>query len=114
MALELSFRFTGLSDEFLPRRNPQIWAATGSNGWTVSGARSASGHPLLMASPHMPWFGFTQLMESHLQSKGGVDGAAWNFIGAGFYGSPTPADCTMPSATATMGVPTGRFQSYPS
>lgn len=91
VALELTFRFTGLSDDFLPRRNPQIWAATGSNGWVVNGARSASGHPLLMASPHMPWFGFTQLMESHLQSKGGVDGPAWNFIGAGFYGSPTPA-----------------------
>lgn len=91
VALELTFRFTGRSDEFLPRRNPQIWAATGSNGWTVNGARSASGHPLLMASPHMPWFGFSQLMESHLQSKGGVDGQAWNFMGAGFYGSPTPA-----------------------
>ncbi len=91
VALELTFRLTGLSDEFLPRRNPQIWTATGSNGWAASGVRSASGHPLLMASPHMPWFGFSQLMESHLTSKGGVDGQRWNFIGAGFYGSPMPA-----------------------
>ena len=91
VALELTFRLTGLSDDFLPRRNPQIWAATGSNGWAVSGVRTASGHPMLTASPHMPWFGFSQLMESHLVSKGGVDGQAWNFIGAGFYGSPMPA-----------------------
>jgi acyl-homoserine-lactone acylase len=91
VALELCFRLTGLSDDFLPRRNPQIWAATGSNGWVLSGVRSASGSPLLLASPHMPWFGFSQLMESHLHSKGGVGGQAWNFIGAGFYGSPMPA-----------------------
>jgi acyl-homoserine lactone acylase PvdQ len=91
VALELSFRLTGLTDEFLPRRNPQIWSATGSNGWAISGVRSASGHPLLLASPHMPWFGFSQLMEAHLHSKGGDGGPAWNFTGAGFYGSPLPA-----------------------
>lgn len=91
VALELTFRFTGLSDEFLPRRNPQIWAATGSNGWALGGSRTASGQPMLLANPHMPWFGFTQLMEAHLHSAGGADGATWNFIGAGFYGSPTLA-----------------------
>jgi penicillin amidase len=105
MALELAFRFTGLSDEYLPRRNPQVWAATGSNGWALGGSRSASGAPLLLAAPHMPYFGFTQLMEAHLHSAGGAAvgasaprrdsdrtaAAAWNFIGAGFYGSPTLA-----------------------
>jgi acyl-homoserine-lactone acylase len=92
VSLELTFRFTGLSDEYLPRRNPPAWtAATGSNGWVVSGARTASGAPMLMAAPHMPWFGFTQMAEAHLHSAGGTEGAAWNFIGAGFYGSPTLA-----------------------
>jgi acyl-homoserine-lactone acylase len=91
VALELAFRFTGLSDDYLPRRNPQIWAATGSNGWAVSGVRTASGAPMLLAAPHMPWFGFSQLMEAHLHSAGGDEGPAWNFIGAGFYGSPTLA-----------------------
>jgi penicillin amidase len=101
MALELCFRFTGLSEDFLPRRNPQIWAATGSNGWAVNGARSASGRPMVLANPHMPWFGFSQLMEAHLHSAraGPTTGPApeagadqgWNFIGAGFYGSPMPA-----------------------
>jgi acyl-homoserine-lactone acylase len=91
LALELCFRSTGLGEDFLPRRNPQIWTATGSNGWAIGGARTESKHPMLMAGPHMPWFGFSQLMESHLASKGGFDGQAWNFTGAGFYGSPMPA-----------------------
>ncbi len=92
VALELTFRLTGLSEDYLPRRNPQIWAATGSNGWAVSGVRTASGAPMLLASPHMPWFGFTQLMEAHLHSGGGGEGAPpWNFMGAAFYGSPTLA-----------------------
>lgn len=89
VALEMTFRFTGLSESYLPRRNPQIWTATGSNGWAISGARTASGHAMLLANPHMPQFGFAQLMEAHLMSNGGADGRAWNFIGAGFYGSPT-------------------------
>jgi acyl-homoserine lactone acylase PvdQ len=91
VALELSFRLTGLSDDFLPRRNPHIWAAAGSNGWALGPARSASGHPLLLASPHMPLYGFSQLMESHLVSRGEAGGKPWNFTGAGFYGSPLPA-----------------------
>ncbi|MCC6492014.1 MAG: penicillin acylase family protein [Pirellulales bacterium] len=91
VALELTFRMTGLSNDFLPRRNPRIWAAAGSNGWAVSGVRTAAGHPMLLASPHMPWFGFSQLMEAHLHSRGGAGGQSWNFIGAGFYGSPMPA-----------------------
>jgi len=91
VALELSFRFTGLSNAYLPRRNPPIWAATGSNGWVIDGQRTASGSPMLLANPHMPLFGFTQLMEAHLSSEGSTGGKAWNFIGAGFYGCPTLA-----------------------
>lgn len=91
LALELAFRLTGLSEDRLPRRNPQIWPATGSNGWALAGSRTASGAPMLMAAPHMPWFGFAQLAEAHLMSDGGEGRAAWNFTGAHFYGSPTLA-----------------------
>ncbi len=91
VALELSFRFTGLSDAYLPRRNPHVWTATGSNGWVISGKRTASGSPMLLANPHMPSFGFAQLTEAHLSSEGGPRGKAWNFTGAGFYGCPTLA-----------------------
>ena len=91
VALEMTFRFTGISPSFLPRRNPQIWTATGSNGWAISGERTASANPMLLANPHMPGFGFAQLLEAHLHSAGGAEGRPWNFIGAGFYGSPTLA-----------------------
>jgi acyl-homoserine-lactone acylase len=91
IALEMSFRFTGLSDEHLPRRNPQIYAATGSNGWVLGPKRSQSGSPLLLANPHMPGFGFMQMHEAHLICTGGHDGTPWNFTGAGFYGSPVLA-----------------------
>lgn len=88
VALELAFRFTGLPCDYLPRRNPHIWAATGSNGWVLSGDRTRSGSPMLLANPHMPWFGFAQMLEAHLMCAGGPGGKAWNFTGAGFYGSP--------------------------
>lgn len=91
VGLELSFRFTGLSDEYFPRRNPHIWAATGSNGWVLDGKRSASGAPMLLANPHMPSFGFAQMAEAHLRSEGGKSGPSWSFLGAGFYGCPTLA-----------------------
>jgi len=95
IALEMSFRFTGLADSYLPRRNPMVWAATGSNGWVLAGSRTASGQPMLLANPHMPWYGFGQLMEAHLCCEASASQTAaetgWNFIGAGFYGSPSLA-----------------------
>jgi penicillin amidase len=91
-AVELCFRFTGLSDDVLPRRNPVINAATGSNGWAINGPRTDHGQAMLLAAPHMPWFGFTQLAEAHLTSRGQAPGEQpWNFTGAGFYGSPALA-----------------------
>jgi penicillin amidase len=91
LALELTYRFTGLSSDFLPRRNPHLWAATGSNGWVLSGQRSRSGNPMLLANPHMPWFGFAQLYEAHLLCEAEGDAPGWNFTGAGFLGSPVLA-----------------------
>jgi len=91
VALELCFRLTGLTDEYLPRRNPQIWNATGSNGWAIGPQRTRDRHPMLLANPHMPWFGFAQLAEAHLISEGSDGERGWNFSGAGFYGCPALA-----------------------
>ena len=92
VALELCFRFVGLKDcSYMPRRNPHIWTVTGSNGWALSGKRTKSGGTMLLANPHMPWFGFAQLMEVHLHCEAGPERPGWNFIGAGLYGCPTLA-----------------------
>ena len=86
LTLELTFRYTRLTDSYMPRVNPSIDAAVGSNAWALAPSRTRSGHAMLFANPHQPWFGFGQFYEVHLQS-----GEGWNFSGATFFGSPMPS-----------------------
>lgn len=60
-------------------------AAVGSNMWTVTPQRSASGHALLFINPHQPFFGPGQWYEGHVHS-----GEGWNMSGASFFGSGFP------------------------
>jgi penicillin amidase len=85
LTLEMCFRYTRLSSNFMPRTSPSISAAVGSNAWAIGPQRTKSGNAMLMANPHQPWFGFGQLYEAHLRS-----GDGWNFTGATFFGSPLP------------------------
>ncbi len=83
--LELTFRYTRLSHNYLPRSHNQVWAASGSNGWAIAPQRTASGHAMLFVNPHLPWFGFSQMYEAHLKSDEG-----WSFAGATMYGNCVP------------------------
>lgn len=83
LTLEMCFRYTRLSRSYLPRSQARIWAASGSNGWAIAPARTAEGGAMLMANPHLPAFGFSQLTEAHLRS-----GEGWNFSGATTIGNP--------------------------
>ena len=85
LMLELTYRYTRLHSNYMPRVNPAIAAATGSNAWAIAPGRTQSGRAMLFANPHQPWFGFGQLYEAHLRS-----GEGWNFSGATFFGSPLP------------------------
>jgi penicillin amidase len=85
VALELCFRYTRLHNNYMPRGNEHIWAATGSNAWAIGPARTRSGNAMLFINPHQPWFGFGQMYEAHLRSKEGLD-----FTGATFFGNPLP------------------------
>lgn len=85
LTVEMTFRYTRLSNSYLPRMNPIVAAATGSNAWAVAPQRTASGNAMLFVNPHQPWFGFGQMYEAHLRS-----GEGWNFSGATFFGSPLP------------------------
>jgi penicillin amidase len=68
-------------------------AASGSNWWLVSGAKSATGYPLLAGDPHLPlpspsvWheIGLTVTGE---RSRGADGGAAMNVYGTNFPGVP--------------------------
>lgn len=59
--------------------------APGSNAWAVSGKRSASGHPLLLANPHLPWNGLFLFFESQWSAPG------LNGYGATLVGMPVMA-----------------------
>jgi penicillin amidase len=57
----------------------------GSNMWTVTPAKSESGHAMLFINPHQPFFGAGQWYEGHVHSEEG-----WNLSGASFFGSGFP------------------------
>lgn len=59
--------------------------APGSNMWAVAPSRSASGHALLLANPHLPWADFMLFYESQWQGPG------VNIYGATLVGFPVPA-----------------------
>lgn len=54
----------------------------GSNAWAIGPSRSASGHAMLLANPHLPWSQFFRWFEAHLVSPD------LNFYGAGLVGQP--------------------------
>jgi penicillin amidase len=86
MTLELCFRYTRLGHHILPRSNPRIWAASGSNAWAIAPKKTRDGNALLLVNPHLPQFGFAQLYEAHLRSGEGL-----NIAGAMFFGNPLPS-----------------------
>ena len=100
LILELAFRFTHLSGEFMPRSTSEIWTVTGglippdatahigSNAWAIGPSKLKSGKgAMLYINPHQPWFGFGQFYEAHLRS---AERGGWNFAGATFFGNPLP------------------------
>jgi acyl-homoserine-lactone acylase len=58
-------------------------AAAGSNAWAIGRARSASGHAMLLANPHLPWSGSMLWIEAHISLPG------VNASGATLIGQPT-------------------------
>lgn len=58
------------------------WQERGSNGWVVAPSRSASGHALLLANPHLPWGDMFTWLESQIVIPGA------NMYGAALVGSP--------------------------
>lgn len=72
---------------FLPQagsspRLTQNWQQAGSNAWAIAPKRSASGHAMLLANPHLQWSGQFLLYEAQLTSPD------LNLYGATLVGMP--------------------------
>jgi acyl-homoserine-lactone acylase len=58
-------------------------ARPGSNMWAISSKRSASGHPLLLGNPHLPWYDLYLFFEANVVTPDR------NFYGVALVGMPT-------------------------
>ena len=58
-------------------------ALAASNGWAVGGDITASGHGMVLANPHFPWYGEARFWECHLTIPGELD-----VYGAALLGNP--------------------------
>jgi acyl-homoserine-lactone acylase len=76
-----AIHFTFLSS---PAREIHLLAA-GSNAWAIAPSRSASGHAMLLANPHLPWSGIFTWFEAHLVAPG-LDAYGVTFVGMPFLG----------------------------
>ncbi len=57
----------------------------GSNAWAIAPSRSASGHAMLVANPHLPWDGLFTWFEAHLVAPG-LDASGAALVGMPFLG----------------------------
>lgn len=80
-----------------PDQPPASFALDGSNAWAFHGSRTASGNPILLRNPHLPWEGRHDLLErvsgltyyeGHVRVPGVIDfygdlriGTAFGIIG---------------------------------
>jgi len=60
-------------------------ALAGSNAWALAPARSASGHALLLANPHLPWSGLFTWFEIQLTGPS-IDAYGATLVGTPFLG----------------------------
>lgn len=61
------------------------WREKGSNAWAIGPSRSASGHAMLLANPHLPWSGFFTWFEAQLVAPG-VDASGAALVGMPMLG----------------------------
>lgn len=59
--------------------------AAGSNAWAIGPSRSASGNPILVANPHLPWRDLFTWFETQLVAPG-IDAYGAALVGAPFLG----------------------------
>lgn len=68
-----------------PEDGEQDDTGRGSNQWSVSGRRTAGGHPILVFDPHLSWRGSQLLYECHLRG-GDLDAYGFGVPGTPYIG----------------------------
>jgi len=76
-------------------------AKTGSNGWGIAPARSATGNAILMGNPHLPW-GVNQPVDD---SEGGQNFGVYQWIEANLVVGPPAAPTLNASGVTFIGGP---------
>lgn len=79
----LHFQFVVGQDNVEALARP--WRDAGSNAWAVSPQRSASGHALLVANPHLPWSDVFTWFEAQLVAPG-IDATGAALVGQPLLG----------------------------
>jgi acyl-homoserine-lactone acylase len=72
--------FTFLSNPGAVAGTAARWPASGSNGWAIAPRRSASGHALLLANPHLPWSDLFTFYEAQISAPG-IDAYGATLVG---------------------------------
>lgn len=62
--------FTFVSNEQAATTAAMQLGGKGSNGWAIAPQHSASGHAMLLANPHLPWFDLFLFYEAQLTAPG--------------------------------------------
>lgn len=87
MGIRINYAFLALSSpcaRYLPPGvAPAPPALTGSNGWAIGPAHSADGNAMLLANPHLPWWGGFTWQEAQIVVPG-----VYNAYGATLVGLP--------------------------
>ncbi|MDA8019349.1 MAG: acylase [Thermoanaerobaculia bacterium] len=74
---------SGRGASFPDAQEPEVLA--GSNAWAVSPSRSASGHAMLLANPHLPWTDLFTWFEIQLTGPT-IDAYGASLVGSPFLG----------------------------
>ncbi|MBX9656209.1 penicillin acylase family protein [bacterium] len=81
--IDLGFRASHVSGDYMPHRKNEAYEQIGSNAWAVGPTKTKDKTTMLFINPHQPFYGWGQWYEGHIRTKDGID-----FYGASFFASP--------------------------
>jgi acyl-homoserine-lactone acylase len=85
IGIRINYAFLSLSSPCARYLTPGVTPAapplTGSNGWAIGPAHSADGNAMLLANPHLPWWGEFTWQEAQIDIPGVYDAYGATLVG---------------------------------